>query len=451
MKNRSLSFQIWLVFIAITLIITAFLAYILPRTLRGFFTKEIFSTIEASQNLVLNQSTIEDYWREENKSQLDSEDVRTVRHFLVYGDNRIVVNSPVSFQLLTQVKKDIRGQKDSRQEYSEIIDKDRVFYIISKIPSYGIDSYLVSYLGDSYREAMVKTLFKQLISVMLLISLLSWIPALLFSTYLSKPLVDLENRVEKLAERDWAEAIVVERGDEIGKLGSSVEKLRQELIRQDKAERSFLQNVSHELKTPVMVIRSYSQAIKDGIFPKGNLDDSIDVVDQEAERLESKIKNLLYFSKLSYIESLDLIKEEFFLDQLIEEVVDRLSWSRSNLDWKLSLEPTIIFADREQWTIILENILDNQIRYADKQISIDIKKLEDLISLTIANDGPKIEDSIKEHIFKEFKKGDSGEFGLGLTIVAKILNMHDCQIFLDNQEGLVAFNIIIPVKKDLTV
>src|SRR5699024_12163086 len=86
-------------------------------------------------------------------------------------------------------------------------------------------------------------------SVMGIVFLLTWIPALLLSRYLSKPLVDLESRVKNRSKNNWDESINLGRKDEIGKLGNSVEKLRKQLIRQDKAERNFLQNISHELKT----------------------------------------------------------------------------------------------------------------------------------------------------------------------------------------------------------
>src|SRR5690606_11696213 len=117
----------------------------------------------------------------------------------------------------------------------------------------------------SYRQDLVKTLFKRLALVMFIVSILSWIPAALLSKYLSNPLVALEKKVKKLANYEWNEPIDVDREDEIGRLGKSIEQLRNQLIYQAEMQKSFLQNISHELKTPVMVIRSFAQAIRDGI------------------------------------------------------------------------------------------------------------------------------------------------------------------------------------------
>lgn len=80
----------------------------------------------------------------------------------------------------------------------------------------------------------------------------------------------------------------MDRKDEIGKLGHTIEEMRQKLVQKDETERTLLQNISHDLKTPVMVIRGYTQSIKDGIFPKGDLENTVDVIECEALKLEKK-------------------------------------------------------------------------------------------------------------------------------------------------------------------
>lgn len=445
MKNYPLSLQIWIVFTIITLALSIILALILPMTLRGFFTKEIYSTIDSAQDLILNNYTIEEFYRKDtkNKNPNSLEDIRSVNHILIYGNKQIIFDSPITRDFLDQIKDSISKQDSPREYYKGELDREKVLYVITQGQGLDSNSYLVSYMGDSYRQDLVNTLFKRLFTIMGLIFLLSWIPALLLSRYLSKPLIDLESRVESLSENHWEEPINLRRRDEIGRLGDSVEKLRSQLIRQDEAERNFLQNISHELKTPVMVIRSYSQAIKDGIFPKGDLDHSIEIVDSEAERLENKIKNLLYFSKLDYMSNQETIKEEFSLDSLINQVIARLSWARTDLEWELNLRPVRLIGDQEQWKIALENILDNQIRYANSLIKVDLGCQNKKIILNIANDGPHIEEEIIDSIFTQYEKGDQGEFGLGLAIVDRILKIHNSTITARNEKEGVSFQITI--------
>lgn len=446
MKNKSLSMQIWIVFTSITLFIALLLSFIIPNTLRSFFTDEIYSTLESAQNIVLNRYSIEEF-NDTNSNPSSLEDIRMVKHMIIYKDNKIALESPIGDEFLNNIKRDISTQTVANKRYKFSLNKDTVFYIINEGNSSDNYSYLISYIGDSYRNDLVYTLFKKLISVMALILILSWIPALLLAKYLSKPLVDLEIKVEKLASRDWKEPMHIDRNDEIGKLGTSIEDLRMQLIKQDKLERDFLQNISHDLKTPVMVIRSFLQAIKDDIFPKGDLDSSLDLIDKEAENLEKRIKELLYFSKLEYLSYEKNNFRQFSLDSLIVETVDKFKFNPGNIKFRLDLNNIDINGDRDKWVVVIENILDNALRYANKEITIKLKANNTKTILTISNDGPHIEESTFKNLFTRYNKGSKGEFGLGLAITDKILKLHGASIYAKNEEKGVVF--IIEIKKEV--
>lgn len=448
MKNYPLSLQIWIVITIITLSISLLLTFFLPSTLREFFTKEVYSTISSAQDLVFNQfdgNIYRDYIGPDffGEDEQILENIRTVKHFFIYDDNKIIINTSIPLEFLKEVKNQALTQKEPSHEYSGNMNGQKVFYIISKGRILERDAFLVSYMGDSYREDLVQTLFSKLVKVMVIILLFSWVPAILLSRYLSRPLVDLEKRVDKLANNEWNEPVELNRKDEIGKLGYSIEHLRKQLIRQDKAERSFLQHVSHELKTPVMVIQSFTQAIKDGIYPKGTLDRSIDVIDDEAKRLDKKIKNLIYLTKLDYLANHDIEIYDFSLDSLIKEVIDRFSWNRTDIDWNINLESISIKGDVEQWMIAIENLLDNQIRYAKSKILISLKNIDSKVILRFWNDGPAIEEKIITNMFDSFNKGHNGGFGLGLAIVYKIISVHGAKIYAKNEIEGVSFYIEI--------
>ncbi len=82
------------------------------------------------------------------------------------------------------------------------------------------------------------------------------------------------------------------------------------------------------------------------------------------QKTRKTYKNLLYLTKLDYLSNHEISKEIFSLDKLINDVVNRLAWTRTDLDWHLNLCPINISGDVEQWRIVIENLLDNQIRYA---------------------------------------------------------------------------------------
>ena len=254
-----------------------------------------------------------------------------------------------------------------------------------------------------------------------------------------------EKDVKKIAEQNWHEPVTVNRSDEIGKLGASIEQMRKRLVSKDEAQQTLLQNISHDLKTPVMVIQSYAQSIQDGIYPKGDLSQTVKVIEDESKNLEKKIRDLLYLTKLDYMSTHQLAQDDFDFTALLHEVVDRLRWRRPEIQWEFDDANATIKGDKELWTKVLENVLDNQLRYAETKVSLSLAKHQTNVQCTISNDGPPIDQSVLQHLFEPFKKGANGEFGIGLSIVKRIVTMHDGAITAENTDTGVTFSLTIPI------
>ncbi len=459
MKNLPLFMQIWIAIAAITIGISALLAMLFPWTLRDFFTKEIYATIENAQRMFLTDDISIRAFGEEGSFQIRQqlESVRSVNHLVLLGTNRVISSTQgaISAEFLAQIREEVTKQQVVSSRYGFPINDRRIFYVIYKEQVLGWDIAVVSYMWDSYRDDLVQTLFQRLVSILILVLILSWIPAILLARYLSKPLTSLGNHVRRLAARDWGTPIQLQRKDEIGVLGDSVEQLRKQIILQDEAQKALLQHTSHELKTPIMVIRSYAQAIADGVYPQGDLESTIKVIEQEGERLDKRVRDLLYVTKLDFLATQTRQYHPFDFTQMTEDVIERMRWKRVELDWEIDLEQVAVTGDREQWQIALENIFDNQIRYASKAIKVSLKELRQQhteegmsdslgkIELTIWNDGPHIEDTVLERLFGQFTKGEKGEFGLGLAIVQRIVMLHDATVSAVNEDQGVTFRIII--------
>ena len=423
MKNRPLAFQIWLIIAGLMAVFCVLILAVLPETLQGFFTKQMYQTIQQSQQLYLSAGQ---ELEAEDLQQWDrlQQESRSVQHLIVTERGFLILGSPAASiqQELPEIMAEARAQTGNQAEYVRELDTEKIYYIITRGDIWGQSAYLISYMWDSYQQELVKSLYRSLLMVFIIALLLSWIPAYFLARYLSRPLHQMEQDVRRIAERDWHEPLHYQRGDEIGRLGQSIESMRQQLLRQDEAQQTFLQNVSHELKTPVMVIRSYAQAIADGIFPADGLAGSVRVIDGEGERLEKRIRDLLCLSRINYLDLQNPIQEEVNLNELIDQVVNHLRWSRPELQWEQELEDICIWASLEQWRVILENLLDNQIRYAATIIRLHLyREAAGSIYLDISNDGPPIEAENLNQLFEPFYKGREGEFGLGLSIVRQVL------------------------------
>ncbi len=452
MKNLPLTLQIWLVFTSITLGITIVLSILFPLILRDFFTKEVYTVIESAQDLLFsrysrdyNNDTVEGMFDDRKASQ----DFRTVGHFFIFNnETTIFLPSSFHYDFKLDVTTQAKNQVADSQRYSNRIDDRKIFYVISKSKILGNDVYIVSYLWDTYRNDLVQTLFSRLLMIMGIVFVFSWVPSLCLAKYLSNPLKMLEKRVRTLTLQQWNESIRLNRKDEIGKLGQSIEQLRIQLIQHDEGQRTFLQNISHELKTPVMVLRSYIQSIHDGVYPKGNLNDSLQIIDEEIRQLEKRIRNILYLTKLDYFKNRTIMYKEFDPAELIYEVYNRFYWVRKDLDWIINIESLKITGDPELWTVLLENLFDNQIRYAKSKIIINLSnKRQECVLLHVKNDGPSIEQETLNNLFRKFNKGHKGKFGLGLTVIHGILSLHNSDISVVNEDDGVSFYINIRSKK----
>ncbi|MGG1518130.1 HAMP domain-containing sensor histidine kinase [Paenibacillus oryzisoli] len=491
-----LAVKLWGAFAALTIVIFGSLAILLPWTLKGFFTEQLYDILLDTQKgiqiettslvsvpsltlpaIPMQTQTIEakpvatlqaplllesgssqpvpapvpaDSGLTTQPSVVSIQSGTTVtgpsiRHFMIQGsaeaDNpepapaaTLTASASSSEAFVSAMEKDAYAQVQPVAKYTRSIDDRSIFYVIRKEMVQGTPSYLVSYAWGNYRNDLVMTMFIRLMMIMVVLIVLSWLPCLGIARYFTRPLVQMERFVGRMAKRDWHDPVETGRKDEIGRLGRAIESMRQRLVRQDRAQQFFLQHTSHELKTPVMVIRSYVQSIQDGVFPKGTLSASLDVIMKEGERLEKRIRDLLLLNKLNYLTVKEKPFAAFDLKAVVCDVVERLRYRRPEVAWELALAPCTLEGDPEQWKIALENLLDNQLRYAESCIGVVLRSEGGQLEVRIFNDGPPLDEAIRDSLFEPFRTGGDGQFGLGLAIVKQIMDHHGLAIDAQNRE-----------------
>jgi two-component system sensor histidine kinase CssS len=341
----------------------------------------------------------------------------------------------------TTVMQNTANQSEITRQYTQVNNDRTLLYVIHKTTVDGSEGNLLSYSWGTYRNDMAGSLYRKLMVLMLIAIVLSWIPSLLISRHLTRPLVKMENHVLRIGSKEWYEPLDLNRKDEIGRLATAFENMRERLLRQDQAQQTYLQNISHSLKTPIMVIQSYSKAIIDGIYPKGDLNSSILTIKNEADRTNKLVHDLLMLNKIKYLSTRDVKAEPVQLAPLIDEIAGKLSSRRPELHWEIQLADHSIVGDQDQWKIVLENLLDNATRYASSTIQIALKPTSDQGWLRIWNDGTAIDDHYLEKIFEEYYAGKGGQSGLGLAIVRHIIELHGGKVWVENENGGVAFYI----------
>lgn len=452
LKNCPLALQIWMVFASVILIVFILVSLYFSITIRGFFTNEIYKTIEIAQENVIQKSSNKTNAKEEINLDTSNNDIREVKHIrLNYSSDEANLTKIEKFipekdsaeLFLEKLKNQAENQSSNTKKYVQKVGSSRVLYILRINGKNKKGNFIVSYMWDTYRNSLAADLLKRVFSVMIIALIISLIAAKYLAQKLVFPLEGLQNRVRKIGKRQWHENINIDRDDEIGELSKSIEEMRKELVEQDEYEQTMLQQSSHDLKTPLMVIRSYVKAVEDGIYPKGDLESTMKVIDSEAERMQKRIKNLLCLTKIKYMAKHENEFKKIHIKGLLEEIVDNFIYNERNIKFELDINDIEVIGYEEQWAVVFENIIDNELRYAKSFIRINTYEDAKQQYISIYNDGEKIPDDKLKNIFGAFNKDKGGNFGLGLDIVKRIVTMYNGSIKAENEDSGVSFVITL--------
>ncbi|USG66437.1 HAMP domain-containing histidine kinase [Brevibacillus ruminantium] len=322
------------------------------------------------------------------------------------------------------------------------------YLFVSKLMDYhGFPYYLVLFSKEQELNQINALLTRQFFLIFLVLLLVSWLLAVWFSRYLSQPLRSLDESCQKIAKRQFDTPLTLDREDEIGQLARSFETMKHQLKEHDESQRRFVQNISHELKTPIMAIQGYTQGLIEGVFQGPQAEKGLETIMQESKRLEKVVGQLLYLTKIESVSEMmqmgrvDVI--EMF--QLLEQ---RLSVLNQDIEWQLTLPSSLVIeGDGEQLSTAFVNILENQLRYARSRLIVTASQADGKAVIHISNDGPPIEEALLPHLFQRFRKGKSGKHGLGLAIARAVFEAHGGTISVRNEAEGPCFAITLPVKR----
>jgi two-component system sensor histidine kinase CssS len=333
----------------------------------------------------------------------------------------------------------VKGEMNE-SEFKEVYNNKKFTFIISSIEKSGQTLYLISYIPSIEDDNI---LYIAILIAIVFIAI-GFITAKVVANYISRPLKKLEDHSKKIAHKDWKEPISIKSEDEIGRLAEAMNFMQTELKRIDEEEKLFLQSISHDLKTPVMVIMSHAEAIIDGIYVD-TVEKTAEIIKDEAINLEKKIKQLLFLNTLDYVLENNNENTDVNLNELLSRIIGRFEVINSTIEWELDVDKVIIKGNSDKIQVSIENILENGLRYAETKISVKLKLEENFAILDIYNDGPNISTKSIHRIFENLYKDKTGNFGLGLAITKKIVDFHKGEIKAVNRDKGVSFIIKYPV------
>ena len=258
---------------------------------------------------------------------------------------------------------------------------------------------------------------------------------------LTNPINQIKEATHKIAKGDFDVQLETLKHSSLNDLINNFNKMAEELKSIETLKADFISGVSHEFKTPLSVIQSYSKALR-----RMDIDDETrkkyeKVIDTNIQKLTNLTNNILSLSKIEN-QQIIIDKTEYLLDEQIRQSIVSLEpeWKEKNIEFDLDLVKTKIYGSKPLMAQVWQNLIANAIKYSNNKgkVSISIKKQDDNIVVKITDNGIGMSEETKEHIFEKFYQGDTSRSssgnGLGLAIVKRILELCNATIDVESVE-----------------
>lgn len=253
----------------------------------------------------------------------------------------------------------------------------------------------------------------------------------------------LTDHIRYIAERDFEKKLPLPDDEELKSLVLTFNMMSEKLNSYDQAQKTFLQNISHEFRTPLTSIQSYAEGLKYDVIDQ---DTAYNIIIDETKRMTELVENLLYLSRLDAIDEVYDF-QPIDLKCLLKQCVDRLNGLAlvQNIQLILNIKDDLswpYYGDVEKLSRAFTNIITNCMRYAKSTVYITLEIIDSQsYQIKISDDGPGFLPEELPYIFQRFYKGEKGNYGLGLTISQNIIEKHGGNILAYNNDRGAEFLI----------
>lgn len=324
-------------------------------------------------------------------------------------------------------------------------------YLIERVPVNSTTSPIGSIIMAARMDevnALNPQIYKSEIISFLISASIAFFLASLFSRQLTQAIDLLSQRMHGFSVKKPYEKITLHTGDEIEDLSHCFDNLALRLKEYDEGQKIFMQNTSHELKTPLMSIQGYAEAIRDGLVDGEELNKSLDIIIEESQRLKKTVDEFILLSKLETpgdVYRLQTSSLAGLFDELGLRLQALADIESIHLDIITPDAPPLYF-DREKMFQALYNVLDNCIKYASSRVTMENYLANGSFIISIKDDGPGFTSGEEDKVFKRFYKGPHGGSGIGLAISKAVVEGHNGTIVARNGlRGGAEFVISLPL------
>lgn len=273
-----------------------------------------------------------------------------------------------------------------------------------------------------------------------------------------RPIKRLVNQLDRLANGDFKARLHF--GRPIGahptfkQVENSFNRAAQELEHTEMLRSDFINNFSHEFKTPIVSIAGFAKLLRRGNLTEKQKEEYLEVIEEESLRLSAMANNVL---SLTRVESQTILTDvtRFNLSEQIRGAALLLAekWTPKNISMEMQFGEQLISANEELLKQVWINLLDNAIKFSrpNGTVSVDISEEGAWITVSVANQGKDIPKDRITHIFNKFYQADESHFsegnGIGLAVVKKVCELHNGRVFAKSEDGTTTFTVLLPKKQ----
>ncbi len=455
---KSLKFKMWAYFIVFAIVLL-----VIIWVLQVFFLNNYYKEMKNSSTSRIAQ-TIESKYKDDDYDDLEVviRDIsnKNEMNIFIENDAGATLYSPYSQNTSLSDKNEV-PQTSSSDFYTERIQHLKEKLIKSNKPSYSENTIdtdtgfetlaYASYLKDAGSDSVYLYIFSPLYPVegtidilanqLIYVTIISIAAALLIAYFLSRriihPIEQITETAEELAEGRYG--TIFDGGDysELSQLADTLTYTSLELAKAENMQKDLIANVSHDLRTPLTMVTSYAEMIRDlsGNNPEKR-EEHLQVIIDEAERLNQMVIELLEFSKMQSGKQ-GMNYTDFSLKSTIENILQSYTAFAEQEGYKLifiSEGDGIIRADEMRIQQVVTNLVSNAFKYSGKDKTVEVKMLDegDFVRCEISDHGIGIPKKDLKHIWERYYKASSNRkrtenTGLGLSIVKEILILHSAK------------------------
>lgn len=323
-------------------------------------------------------------------------------------------------------------------------DKSPVMAVSRPLVSQGKTIGIIRFISSLEKtNETINQINNFLILTGILVIITSGLVSLFLANTIVKPLKEVTEVAEKMADGQFKVRSSLKPNDEIGRLAKILNYMADEILRKEQIKNDFISSVSHELRTPLTSIKGWAITLKSGDdIDKELLMDGLGIIEAESDRLTLMVEELLDFSRFTS-GRIRLEKEQFDIKDTLEIIGRQLTPRAESLkiDFKVHIDENIhlMIGDKNRIKQVLINILDNAFKFTEEggEVSLNAYKDGESILIEIEDNGIGIPDVDLPNVKEKFYKGKNSKShsGIGLSIADEIVNLHGGTFDIDSELG----------------